>query len=536
MKRLATGLVAYSLLAGCSGGGGTSVPASQPTSNAPATPSVPVTQKRAAAAFKIVIPKATAASKKRPLYISPATQSLVVALTAVNGTPIPSPQSYAVNLGGSGCPVTAGQPTCTLVVPATAGSDVFSIVTYDAVQSSTTPATLIGNRLSMQTTTVAIAAGTANVVSVPVSLDGVVASLGVTLGAPAYFWHPAQTIPISIAPRDAAGDLIVAPGGYRDTNGNPLTITLSDSDQSGSTSLSATSLSTASAAASAALTYTGGQLIGGTAVVTASAPGFASVPMTLTPSIKSGTLFVGSASGTRIYDRSGSISSATLLETVGSGVAHGVALGSNGTLYQSNESLGTVDVYLPGGATPTTTLTGLSSPEGIALDPTTGRIYVAQMTAGPAYFTNGSTTVSGTAAAPSGGYIENFGAAVNSAGSLYTLDAAGGGLIYFYPSGLGQAAFLQISGVHSESLSFESNGDLLFAGYETLFTYDITSGNLMSVAHGLPLDIYGVTQDAAGNVFVSLGDSLTEVPNGATTSTLLVNNPGAGLFQIAVAP
>ena len=167
MRSRALALVALCALWSCSGGGGTqSVPASAPT--APTGPAA------ASARFTITVPASstTASTLRTPKYVSAATQSIVITLTSVNSAPYTgSPASIATNLstltpGCSGSPL-----TCTVTAPAVVGTDVFSVVTYDAVQ--TLPfAAPTGNVLSQATLSVAVIAGP-NTVTTPLVLNGV---------------------------------------------------------------------------------------------------------------------------------------------------------------------------------------------------------------------------------------------------------------------------------------------------------------------------------------------------------------------------
>jgi hypothetical protein len=549
MKRLRAVVAACSLLAGCSGGGGTSLPTSQPIANPPANPGAPTSKKRGAAAFSIVIPKATAASEKRlariapsasgrrrPEYVSAGTQSLVVVLTAVNSTPVPVPVNYAINVGGAGCTSTSGVTTCTLVVPA----DAFTIRTYDTAQSSANPASPAGNILSAQTTNVSVVADTANVVSVPVVLDALVASINVSVGA-GYGWYGSQTVPITIQLRDAADDLIVGPGAFLDGNGNPITVTLADSDAT-VTSLPTTSF-TATTLANASLSYTGGGLPAG-ATLTASAPALTPGTTTFAPSVKSGTLFWSSNHGTELWNTT--VSPPVHVTTLGSVQMTGVALGANGTVYQNKYGTGSADTilqYTPGSTTATSTplLPGQGS-YSLAVA-TSGRIYAALSGGGgtfpPVYFEPSSTT----AVSVAGTYTQDYAVAIDPASQRLVTSDELSRKLSLYSSNLTQApTTIATLSFQPVLMTFRSDG--------TLFVTNINTNNVYSIATplgtpGAPIQVtsgnlaYGIALDTAGDLFTSTYSGVYKVAAGATlpaTPISYITPISAGGGQIVVAP
>jgi hypothetical protein len=205
------------VLSACGGGGnGNSVLEGA----GPAASSAP----RADVTFTLVLPtRETAETANRgPRYVSPSTLSAVVTLTALNGTPVPSPQPYAVSIDYTiGCsvpssvrrsPQTQLPPTkvCSFSLPATVGVDTFEVDTYDAAQSSSTPTSLAGNLLSTGTTTTTVLANTANTTTV--TLDGVIATLSLSLANRSYPSSTSQTL--FVVAKDADGNTIVGPGNY----------------------------------------------------------------------------------------------------------------------------------------------------------------------------------------------------------------------------------------------------------------------------------------------------------------------------------
>jgi len=218
--RRALALVSFSALTACGGSGSHALPA---TSSAmpPVTPGAPATSAR----FTIIVPpkSATAANARTPKYISSSTQSIVITLETVNGTAFTgSPASTATNLTTSNpaCSSSSGTLTCTASAPAIPGADSYSVVTYDAQQSSSSPASPAGNILSEATLPITIVANQVNMPATPLVLNGVPASIAVTstdphvLGTQAAGYSLVGNRPytITLAALDADNNTIIGPG------------------------------------------------------------------------------------------------------------------------------------------------------------------------------------------------------------------------------------------------------------------------------------------------------------------------------------
>ena len=146
-------------IAGCGGGG---TPSALPPSSGGGA-----SLARSSAAMTFHFPAPTMASGARPpKYLSPNTTSIVITLTALNGSP-PSPAipptTIAVAPGQGSCSaVTSGGFSCTATVGAVAGNDTFLIQAYDSS----------GALLSSGSITVAVSPGTTTVVKTPFVLGG----------------------------------------------------------------------------------------------------------------------------------------------------------------------------------------------------------------------------------------------------------------------------------------------------------------------------------------------------------------------------
>ncbi|NNM99584.1 MAG: hypothetical protein HKL91_07290 [Candidatus Eremiobacteraeota bacterium] len=205
MKRLIfAASVALSLaLVGCGGSAGAGGAAALPGAGT----ALPTTDARVV----ITIPQraGTSAGSRAPAYVSPSTQSLTVAIDG--GTPTAqnlTPGSPNCSVGG---PLSA--LTCTVPIAATPGSHTFTFTTYDGLGGT-------GNALSTNAVTQTIVANQTN--SIDVTLAGVPVSLQVfVLGSGTGISGivtsglqvaGAVSIPLSVAPLDADGNIIIGPG------------------------------------------------------------------------------------------------------------------------------------------------------------------------------------------------------------------------------------------------------------------------------------------------------------------------------------
>jgi hypothetical protein len=262
------------VLAACGGGGGAQsgpapsvLPASAPVTAGGTAP----VKATATAHFTITVPAATtAASSRRATYVSSATQSIVITLASVNGSAYTGASgSIASNLTLSN-PNCGGTPlTCTLTAPGVPGTDTFTVATYNALQTTTSPSTPAGTLLAQAAVSIVILANATN--AIVLVLNGVPASLAIT-GLPSGIAGTAFTArAFIVTAQDAGGRTIV--GIYA----NP--VTLVDSDTSGATSI-ATSGSDSPPA---------GQLLSSSDIATLSYTGLAILPIAIAASAASAT-------------------------------------------------------------------------------------------------------------------------------------------------------------------------------------------------------------------------------------------------------
>jgi hypothetical protein len=285
----------FSACGGGGGGGGASVsPPTKVGSNATAGPSAAATL---SVSFQQYTPVQTSSTKRAPKFVSPATQSIGIAVLAANGTTITNPVATTFNVSpaATGCTTSAGTVTCTASIDAPVGSDVLAITSYagqngtgTALGTTQAPATIVQNSTNR----------------IPLSIGGTIANLELFLANPTNSTSPnftlgtASTSLVVIVPLDASGAVIVNPGDY-----NPaIALTLSTTD-SGAFSLvldgtpSGSSATVASPNDQAVLAYNGSGTGSISTTVTASA-GTIAASGSISASAASTGNFHGTGSGT----------------------------------------------------------------------------------------------------------------------------------------------------------------------------------------------------------------------------------------------
>jgi hypothetical protein len=197
-------------LQGCGGGGG-----SAGTAPVVAPSAQPVTQRaKATVRFTIAIPKSSPQSSgRRPNYISPNTQSIVIGELAPNPpyAPVGNPVVFNVTPASPGCTSNSNGITCAITFAVAAGTFDFSVQSFSALNGG-------GNLLAENTLTLAtIVAGVANTLSV--TLNGTIASITLPNSVAGTSNAP-QIVNFSL--QDATGATIVGAGFY---DNGPLTVT-----------------------------------------------------------------------------------------------------------------------------------------------------------------------------------------------------------------------------------------------------------------------------------------------------------------------
>jgi len=231
------------LLGGCAGGGSGTMPAATHA----AAPSDP--QGTARVTFTMHWNAATQSVKRTPKYV-PATA-----------------ESVAIGVNG-GVAQYINYPATTISIDAPVGTDTFTFATYDEPNG-------VGNILSFADVTQEVVPGTANVVTAV--LNGVIASLLISLQNPPPPAGAAASINVFVQAKDADGNLIIGSTNYN--TAIKLTATIPAIAEAGALSFSSNSISSTSPPPM--LQYNGATLT--TATITASAAGVTSVSTTFAP-------------------------------------------------------------------------------------------------------------------------------------------------------------------------------------------------------------------------------------------------------------
>jgi hypothetical protein len=244
LKTLLGSCLAATLLAACSGGGGSVAPSGGTAGNANNNPQIPQgIALRVNAPFSV---GTSNTSRRSPNYIG-------TNVTTIDYTLLPGPISGSFANSGpqtfTGCSA-AGSPvvqTCDVIV----GPGTYSL-TVTLKQGST----VVGSG-----TTAGIVVTSGNVAAAPVSIDPVNSAPALSIpGTPTTFYNDGtlQTIDLTENELDPAGDIITT---YYGPVGNYPTLTLTDSGGTTNVTLPATPISVAPAVQggniSQALTYTG---------------------------------------------------------------------------------------------------------------------------------------------------------------------------------------------------------------------------------------------------------------------------------------
>jgi len=272
--------------------------------------------------------------RRTPKYISPSAQSV----------------SVTVN---QGVPQVLNFPGTTLTLNAPVGTDLFVFQTYDEANGQ-------GNVLGRAAISQAIIDGAANTVAAV--LDGVIASLAITLGNPTPNAGTAAMIPISASGRDADGNVIVGSSDYA----APILLSITDPANTGTLSLSAGSMQ--SPAGTATLNYNGGTLVSASVVASTTGVPSASTAITPTPTFYSFSIPTSSSG------------------------PDWITLGPDGNMWFTEETAGKIGRITPAGIVNDFAIpTAASGPSGI-ISGSDGRLWFCEYSASKI----GAMTTSGT--------------------------------------------------------------------------------------------------------------------------------------------
>lgn len=353
------GLLLGVACAGCSGHGATSA---LPAANVPPGGTQP-SAAHANVTFTLIVPRQSGsnAAKRKPMYVSPATQSVAV---SVNGT------STAVTISTSGpdctTPTILSPTTCTIPISAPVGSDTFEIDTYDQPNTGSGPYS--GNDLSNTSFISTIVAGQTN--NITATLGGVPASVTVT---------PLSTSGLLVGSSSGGGfvaygdkSFSVAVTSY-DADNNPIvglgspTLTLQ-----GTSGISVTAPASGSSQNIFTLknvAFNTREQLTATATPVSFTTG-SPVALAIPWETKHVVVYTLNPADNAVYEFYDETAAAQRSLTIpgGNNVEDGLAVDANGTVYVPITN-GTVDVYTNGATSPSYSITGVvGNPAGACVD------------------------------------------------------------------------------------------------------------------------------------------------------------------------
>jgi len=428
-KSLAAAMVLGALVAGCAGGGA--------VAPRPAASAQPAGHSRGTARFTITIPKAQAASaaaRRSPRYVSPATQSMTIAVTTDPGGTSVIDETVALTPTSTGCNSTLASTQCSLSVTLAAGSYDATIATYDGANAT-------GYELSAgQLIDFTIVQGQTN--SIGLVLNGIPASLLVSSNALAI--HGAQSTGFTFYGSSAQKLLVEAldPDGNVIVGAGSPTFTLAAASGSGFT----------------------------IANPTTSAPNV----VTLTPPGTNGTA--------ETFTLTATYSDATC-QTSGAVCAANFAVTNDiQTLFVSGP-LGVAKFVPPSGSQSGSTTSGLSGPAGLAVG-AGNTLWVADGTDVDEYVSPYNGAPVATITNDVNGAVT---LALDAAQNVYVVDQGSNALTRYAPPYTGSPTLLL-------SMPSTQLGTVLLDGSDDLFIL----GNLTSAVYDYPPPYAGATTITSG--------------------------------------
>ena len=538
-SRVAAICTALALLAGCGGGGAASGGLGGST--------IPKQTNGATSAvrFAITVPQKTAATGRGPAYVSPATQSMTIAV--LQGATNVLSQTVGLTPSSPGCTNSLASTLCTISLSLAAGSYTASITTYDGPNGT-------GNALSTaQSVAFTVTANQSNLV--PLTLSGIPTALKVL---------SAGTNAVDVLAQDADGNYIVGAGAptftasassgpavatiVQPTASNPnrvafvqaspvvpgtesFSITASypagESNACTQTGAVCTVASAVTATASAPMAVTanyGGDVLGYTLPFTSAAQTpTTSVALTNADYLaedSSGNVFAASyAVSTTLLEIPAPYTAATVTNTLGGDNAEQIAVAPNGDVALANTS------GSAGGSLYTPPYTG--APTAISNGLSAGSFAVAFDASNNAYFCNYSTTGTVSAFAPpyTGAPAAVVGltsgcAGLTVSGSMLFVGESADVDIFSLPMTSSSTPIATLSnGISDVNRSaIDASGNLWVSNYNgglsrkgsiEEFTKPFSTGEAPAVTINMPVgtstsyDTWGIAFDSSGNLYVT---------------------------------
>jgi sugar lactone lactonase YvrE len=546
LLRRTIALVSFCALTACGGASTMQTLPATPSATPPAKTSAHATK----AQFTISVPppsKTATANTRLPKYVSSSTQSVIITLTSVNNSPPPTgtPASIATNLTTSNpaCSSTGGTLTCTVSAPVAVGNNVYSVVTYDAMQISSSPATPAGNVLSQATLPLTVTVNQVNTPTMPLVLNGVAASTTVTFASDPHIIASGQA------------------NAYTIVGNRPYTATITSQDADNNTIIGPGATTYTISSSSSAIMAT--TATANTATVQVKS--FSTTPVTLavTPSLSTPTAPQTNISLTTAQelwlaaDNSGVVlgfaiigSSPTQIPTDeiapgGNFDPAGLAVDANGNIWVANDSFqgGSVSAYVPGTTTgPIETITstipggGAFSPDALAVDASGTKLFIGDANnAVTAYSIISNTThaqITPTQIAAdsiSTNISGPTGLAFDGSGNLWVVNNANQNVTAYTATAFSQNTADTIAGPLPNGFSSPRGVAIDSQGHVWVSDEELDNVTEWSVGSSAPSQIltlggltgaFGLAFDANGNLWVGIFNSVQEIVGGTTVIPL----------------
>ena len=210
----------------------------------------------------------------------------------------------------------------------------------------------------------------------------------------------------------------------------------------------------------------------------------------------------------------------------------GLALDALGNLYEADKGSGNIYMFTPSGVR-TTIASGLSYPEGVALD-SSGRVYVTEAGNGNIdRISGGVTSLFATLPANSAPSALAF----DSSGNLY---AAGFNSDAIYKITSSAAITTFATGLSEpQAITFNSSGVLFESDWGSGAVNEITSGGVVNSGFTGHFDIpSGIAFDSSGNLYVGdlANNFIVQFPSNGAISSAFVSTGLADPISIAYFP
>jgi hypothetical protein len=443
-------------------------------------------------------------------YVSPSTTSLQVNVYNSTHTKQLASVTQITSPGKNGCTaVVGGTFTCSFSLNVRSGDDRFDVFAVDAFNGNQKLSAIVNFAFTVKRSALNQIKMTLG--GIPASIDASIVGNSVLQTGDSITGFQLGGIgrgaaqQLQVTAKDADGNVIVNPGtpAFSITNGAPTKLSVAPvSGTPGRFTLTPLAQTNAlpSPNPSTAISLT----------LTATPVGTGTAPLNAVVQVQNDEIVYGADYDTTGYVQVFAPWSATPILTIpDAGVTEyfGIALDAGGNAYVCNYAAGTINVYPPGSATASRSITGLSYPcypSNIVVDGS-GNIFVPEYATDVKEFTpGGGNTPSRTIP---GGYPV---ASVDKSGNLYVANFGADG-VSVYPPGATTPSYQFNTGMDDPWVTaFDAGGNLYVLNYGTNNVteykppFSHTSPVFQTFGTGTYIDSpYGLNIDAAGNVYVA---------------------------------